>query len=135
MWFSQFMLIWYANIPEEVTYFMERIELSNYRFLFWFSAAINFVVPTIVLMSRDAKRNTNFLIVASVVILIGHWINSYLLFAPGTLHDHGHLGLTELGMGLGFLGLFLFVVFRSLTTRPLNVQHHPFLEESKHLHT
>ncbi|MBC8294578.1 MAG: quinol:cytochrome C oxidoreductase [Pelagibacterales bacterium] len=135
MWFSQFMLIWYANIPEEVTYFMERIELSNYRFLFWFSAAINFVVPTIVLMSRDAKRNTNFLIVASVVILIGHWINSYLLFAPGTLHDHGHLGLTELGMGLGFLGLFFFVVFRSLTTRPLSVKHHPFLEESKHLHT
>ncbi|MDC0029242.1 quinol:cytochrome C oxidoreductase [bacterium] len=135
MWFSQFMLIWYANIPEEVTYFMERIELSNYRFLFWFSAAINFVVPTIVLMSRDAKRNTNFLIIASVVILIGHWINSYLLFAPGTLHDHGHLGLTDLGMGLGFLGLFFYVVFRSLTTRPLSVKHHPFLEESKHLHT
>ena len=135
MWFSQFMLIWYANIPEEVTYFMERIELPNYRFLFWFSAAINFVVPTLMLMSRDAKRNTNLLIAASVTILIGHWINSYLLFAPGTLHDHGHLGLTELGMGLGFLGLFLFIVFRSLTTRSLEIKHHPFLEESKHLHT
>ena len=135
MWFSQFMLIWYANIPEEVTYFMERIELPNYNFLFWFSAAINFVIPTIVLMSRDAKRNTNFLIFASVTILIGHWINSYLLFAPGTLHDHGHLGFTELGMGLGFLGLFLFIVFRSLTTRSLDIKHHPFLEESKHLHT
>ena len=135
MWFSQFMLIWYANIPEEVTYFMERIELPNYRFLFWFSAAINFVVPTIMLMSRDAKRNTNLLIIASITILIGHWINSYLLFAPGTLHDHGHLGFTELGMGLGFLGLFLFVVFRSLTTRSLEIKHHPFLEESKHLHT
>jgi len=135
MWFSQFMLIWYANIPEEVTYFMERIELPNYRFLFWFSAAINFVVPTIMLMSRDAKRNTNLLITASITILIGHWINSYLLFAPGTLHDHGHLGFTELGMGLGFLGLFLFVVFRSLTSRSLEIKHHPFLEESKHLHT
>ena len=135
MWFSQFMLIWYANIPEEVTYFMERIELPNYNFLFWFSAAINFVIPTIVLMSRDAKRNTNFLIFASVTILIGHWINSYLLFAPGTLHDHGHLGFTELGMGLGFLGLFLFIVFRSLTTRSLDIKHHPFLDESKHLHT
>ena len=135
MWFSQFMLIWYANIPEEVTYFMERIELPNYRFLFWFSAAINFVVPTIMLMSRDAKRNTNLLITASITILIGHWINSYLLFAPGTLHDHGHLGFSELGMGLGFLGLFLFVVFRSLTTRSLEIKHHPFLEESKHLHT
>ena len=70
MWFSQFMLIWYANIPEEVTYFMERIELPNYRFLFWFSAAINFVVPTIMFMSRDAKRNTNLLITASITILM-----------------------------------------------------------------
>jgi len=66
MWFSQFMLIWYANIPEEVTYFMVRFELSNYNFLFWFSAAINFVVPTIILMSRDAKRNTNYLIIACI---------------------------------------------------------------------
>ena len=135
MWFSQFMLIWFANIPEEVAYFMERIELPNYNFLFWFSAAINFVVPTVMLMSRDAKRNSNLLIIASITILIGHWINSYLLFAPGTLHDHGHLGLTEIGMGLGYLGLFFFVVFRSLTTRSLDIKHHPFLEESKHLHT
>tara|TARA_B110000438_G_scaffold3633_1_gene3642 strand:+ start:3642 stop:4883 length:1242 start_codon:yes stop_codon:yes gene_type:complete len=135
MWFSQFMLIWYANIPEEVTYFMVRFELSNYNFLFWFSAAINFVVPTIILMSRDAKRNTNYLIIACIVILIGHWINSYLLFAPGTLKDHGHLGFTDLGIGLGFLGLFLLVVFRSLTTRSLNIKHHPFLDESKHLNT
>ncbi|MDB9895335.1 quinol:cytochrome C oxidoreductase [Flavobacteriales bacterium] len=135
MWFSQFMLIWYANIPEEVTYFMERIELPNYNFLFWFSAGLNFVVPTIVLMSRDSKRNSNNLIVACIVILIGHWINSYLLFAPGTLHDHGHLGFKEIGMGLGFVGLFLLIIFRSLTKRSLNIKHHPFLEESKHLHT
>ena len=135
MWFSQFMLIWYANIPEEVTYFMVRFELSNYNFLFWFSAAINFVVPTIILMSRDAKRNINYLIIACIVILIGHWINSYLLFAPGTLKDHGYLGFTDLGIGLGFLGLFLLVVFRSLTTRSLNIKHHPFLDESKHLNT
>jgi Ni/Fe-hydrogenase subunit HybB-like protein len=114
---------------------MERIELPNYNFLFWFSAGLNFVVPTIVLMSRDSKRNSNNLIVACIVILIGHWINSYLLFAPGTLHDHGHLGFKEIGMGLGFVGLFLLIVFRSLTTRSLEIKHHPFLEESKHLHT
>ena len=52
---SQFMLIWYANIPEEVIYHMERIELDNYRFLFWFSLAINFIIPALFLMSRDAK--------------------------------------------------------------------------------
>ena len=135
MWFSQFMLIWYANIPEEVTYFMERIELSNYRFLFWFSLIINFIVPTVLLMSRDAKRNINRLIIVCIVILIGHWINSYLLFAPGTLHEHGHLGLLEIGMGLGFLGFFIRIVLKSLTKRTLDIKNHPFLDESKHLHT
>ena len=135
MWFSQFMLIWYANIPEEVIYHMERIELDNYRFLFWFSLAINFVIPTLFLMSRDAKRNKNRLIFVCIVILIGHWINSYLLFAPGTLHDHGHLGILELGLGIGFLGLFIKVVLNSLSKRSIEIKHHPFLEESKHLHT
>ena len=135
MWFSQFMLIWYANIPEEVTYFMERIELGNYRFLFWFSLIINFIVPTVWLMSRDAKRNKNRLIFVCIVVLIGHWINSYLLFAPGTLHEHGHLGLLEIGMGIGFLGLFVNVFLRNLSKRDIEIKHHPFLDESKHLHT
>ncbi|MEE2953747.1 MAG: quinol:cytochrome C oxidoreductase [Bacteroidota bacterium] len=134
MWFSQFMLIWYANIPEEVVYHMERIELSNYRFLFWFSLTINFIIPLILLMSRDAKRNTKTLTLVCVVILIGHWINSYLLFAPGTLHDHGHLGFVEIGMGIGFLGLFLRVVMKNLRDRELNIKSHPFLDESRHLH-
>ena len=135
MWFSQFMLIWYANIPEEVTYHMQRIEMSNYRFLFWFSLAINFIIPTLFLMSRDAKRNKNRLIFVCTIILIGHWINSYLLFAPGTLNDHGHLGLLEVGMGIGFLGLFLKIVLTNLAKRNIEIGNHPFLDESKHLHT
>ena len=135
MWFSQFMLIWYANIPEEVTYHMERMELENYRFLFWFRLVLNFIVPTVLLMSRDAKRNKNRLIFVCIIILIGHWINSYLLFAPGTLHDHGHLGFTEIGVGIGFLGLFIKVFLTNLSKRNLEIKHHPFLEESKNLHT
>ena len=135
MWFSQFMLIWYANIPEEVTYFMQRIEQSNYRFLFWFSLIINFLVPTILLMSRDAKRNRDRLILVCTIILIGHWINSYLLFAPGTLKDQGNLGFLEIGLGLGFVGLFLKVFFSSLSKRNIELKSHPFLDESKHLHT
>lgn len=135
MWFSQFMLIWYANIPEEVTYHMQRIEMSNYRFLFWFSLAINFIVPTILLMSRGAKRNKNRLIFVCTIILIGHWINSYLLFAPGTLNDHGHLGFLEVGLGIGYLGLFLKIVLNNLSKRNIEIGSHPFLDESKHLHT
>ena len=135
MWFSQFMLIWYANIPEEVTYFMARLEVENYKFLFWFSMIINFIAPIILLMSRDAKRNNGRLIFVGCVILVGHWINSYLLVTPGTLGAHGHIGFVEIGMGLGFAGLFIYLVLNSLTKEPLETKNHPFLDESKNLHT
>ena len=135
MWFSQFMLIWYASIPEEVTYFMARLEVENYKFLFWFSMIINFIAPIILLMSRDAKRNNGRLIFVGCVILIGHWINSYLLVTPGTLGTHGHIGFVEIGMGLGFAGLFIYLVLNSLTKQPLETKNHPFLDESKNLHT
>jgi len=135
MWFSQFMLIWYANIPEEVTYFMARLEVDNYKFLFWFSMIINFIAPIILLMSRDAKRNNGRLIFVGCVILVGHWINSYLLVTPGTLGTHGHIGFVEIGMGLGFAGLFIYLVLNSLTKEPLETKNHPFLDESKNLHT
>ncbi|MEC7863765.1 MAG: quinol:cytochrome C oxidoreductase [Bacteroidota bacterium] len=135
MWFSQFMLIWYANIPEEVTYYTARLEVENYKFLFWFSMLINFLFPIILLMSRDAKRNNSRLIFVSCVILVGHWLNSYLLVAPGTLGTHGHIGFTEIGIGLGFAGLLIYLTLNTLTKEPLEAKNHPFLDESKHLHT
>jgi len=135
MWFSQFMLIWYANIPEEVTYFMARLEVDNYKFLFWFSMIINFIAPIILLMSRDAKRNNSRLIFVSCIILVGHWLNAYLLVAPGTLGTHGHIGFTEIGMGLGFAGLLIYLTLNTLTKAPLETKNHPFLDESKHLNT
>jgi len=135
MWFSQFMLIWYANIPEEVTYYTARLEVENYKFLFWFSMLINFLFPIILLMSRDAKRNNSRLIFVSCIILVGHWLNSYLLVAPGTLGTHGHIGFTEIGIGLGFSGLLIYCTLNTLTKAPLETSNHPMLDESKHLHT
>ena len=135
IWFSQFMLIWYANIPEEVTYFTARLEVENYKFLFWFSMIINFIAPIILLMSRDAKRNNGRLILVGCIILLGHWLNSYLLVTPGSLGTHGHIGFIEIGMGLGFAGLFIYLVLNALTKQPLETKNHPFLDESKNLHT
>ena len=135
MWFSQFMLIWYANIPEEVAYFTARLEVENYKFLFWFSMIINFVLPVVLLMSRDAKRHNSRLIFVSIIILIGHWLNSYLLVAPGTLNTHGHIGFTEIGIGLGFAGLLIHLTFKTLAKEQMEAKNHPMLDESKHLHT
>ncbi len=131
LWFSQFMLIWYSNIPEEVTYYITRIE--HYRGLFFGIFFVNFLFPMIILMSRDAKRSIGYLIVVGCIIFIGHWLDVFMMITPGSL-GHLEFGFMEIGMFLGFLGLFLYTVFNSFTKAPLTVEKHPFLEESKHLH-
>jgi hypothetical protein len=131
LWFSQFMLIWYSNIPEEVTYYLTRIE--HFKGLFFGIFFMNFLFPMVVLMARDAKRSIGYLIVIGVIIFIGHWFDVYLMVIPGSL-GHIEFGFMEIGMFLGFLGLFLFVVFNAFTKAPMMVKNHPYLEESKHLH-
>jgi hypothetical protein len=132
MWFSQFMLIWYSNIPEEVTYYMARWD--NYNALFWVTSGINFIFPLLLLMGRDTKRNFGYIVTVGIIVLIGHWFNIYLLIAPGTLGEHWHIGFVEFGMLLGFLGLFILIVLKALTKAPLFVENHPFADESKHHH-
>ncbi|MBE50921.1 MAG: quinol:cytochrome C oxidoreductase [Flavobacteriales bacterium] len=134
-WFCQYMLIWYSNIPEEVAYYTARLEVDNYRFLFWFSMLISFILPLILLMSAPSKTNHKRLIFVSIVILIGHWLNSYLLVAPGSLNTHGNIGWTEIATGLGFVGAFIYIVFQSLSKVPLETKNHPYLDESKNLHS
>jgi hypothetical protein len=130
LWFAQFMLIWYANIPEEVTYYLLRFD--HYRGLFIANFLINFIAPFLLLMTRDAKRKLNLLMTISVILFIGHWIDVFLMVTPGVVAEHWHIGWMEIGTTLGFLGLFMFVVQRSLAKAPLLREKHPLLQESLH---
>ncbi len=130
LWFSQFMLIWYSNIPEEVTYFITRIE--HYKVPFFGMFIINFIAPMVVLMSRDAKRSPKFLITIGTIIFIGHFVDTYMLVTPGVLFEHWHFGLFEIGLFLGFTGLFLNRVLSTLTKAPLVPKNSPYMEESLH---
>ena len=132
LWFSQFMLIWYSNIPEEVVYFTERIH--NYKGLFFGMFFVNFTLPMVILMSRDAKRNIIFFLPVALLIFIGHWFDVFCLIMPGTLGSHWHYGFLEMGMFLGFLGLFVYIVMNRLSKAPVVVKHHPYLEESLQHH-
>ncbi len=133
LYFSQFMLIWYSNIPEEVIYFTQRI--NNYPALLWTTFAINFAVPMLLLMSRDAKRNPRFLIGVGTVIIIGHWLDTIMMVMPSTVSHFFHgIGLLEAGMFTAFLGIFMYVVLNTLTKAPLSPVAHPYLEESVHHH-
>jgi hypothetical protein len=76
------MLIWYANIPEEITYFITRIEMYNLPFF----GAMNFVFPILILINSDFKRISWILVMAGV-ILAGHYIDFFNMVMPGTVGD------------------------------------------------
>ena len=132
LWFSQFMLIWYANLPEEVVYYQVRWE--NFKLLWILNLFINFLAPFLVLMSRDAKRQRQILVVAGIIILCGHWLDVFLMVMPGTMGTDAHIGLVEIGTMLGFLGAFLLVTFNNLAKASLVPKNHPMLQESIHHH-
>ncbi len=139
LWFSQFMLIWYGNIPEETLYFCERFE--HYKILFFLNFMINFPLPFLVLMTARAKRNPNAIGFIAVMVIIGHWLDFYLLAMPGAIKsahyfDHGHqvlnlgFGPLEIGVPIMFAGAFIFIVFSTLAKHSLVPVNHPFLRQS-----
>lgn len=130
LWFSQFMLIWYANIPEEVTYHLTRIE--DFKLLYFGMFFINFAFPMLLLMSRDAKRHAGVLTAVGVIIFAGHWVDAYLMVMGGSMGKHAYIGALEIGMALLFLGFFIRIILTNLTKAPLMPVNHPFLDESIH---
>ncbi|BCY28134.1 quinol:cytochrome C oxidoreductase [Flavobacterium okayamense] len=132
LWFSQFMLIWYSDIPEEVTYFVTRIE--NYNLPFFGMLVMNFVFPLLILINTDFKRLSWIIVLAGSVILFGHYIDFYNMIMPATVGDQWFIGVPEIGAIAFFLGLFIFVVFTALTKAPLVSKGNPLMEESKHFH-
>tara|TARA_A100001011_G_scaffold9685_1_gene10842 strand:- start:25555 stop:26901 length:1347 start_codon:yes stop_codon:yes gene_type:complete len=129
LWFSQFMLIWYSNIPEEVTYFITRIE--DYNFLFFGMVVLNLIFPLIVLMNSDFKKTNFIVILTGIVIIIGHYIDVYNMIMPSAVGDMWSFGPAEIGGFMFFLGIFLYVVFRAISKAPILAKGDPFIEESK----
>jgi hypothetical protein len=134
LWFSQFMLIWYANIPEETIYFKVRMQ-GAYRGIFFLNLIINFIAPLLILMTRGSKRNYGTITMMSVLLLFGHWLDFFQMVMPAASKDHVPFMLLDFGVALGFIGLIMFVTARSLSRVPLYARNHPFLKESIIHHT
>ena len=130
LWFSQYMLIWYANIGEEVIYYMVRIE--HYKVLYFGMFIVNFAFPMLLLMSRDAKRNAGTLTVIGIIILLGHWMDVYIMISGGSMGANAKIGFLEIGMLIFMAGLFIRIILNNLTKAPLTPVNHPFLDESIH---
>ena len=130
LWFSQFMLIWYANIGEEVTYYITRIK--DFKFMYFGMFLINFTLPMILLMSRDAKRHAGILTFVGLIAISGHWVDVYIMIMAGSMGKSAFIGFMEIGLLLTVLGIFLRVILKNLTKAPLSVVNHPYLDESIH---
>lgn len=81
-------------------------------------------------MMREAKRNPKSLLVAGSIILVGHWLDVFLMIMPGVVGTSSGLGLLELGMPIAFAGLFIYVVKYSLSKANLYAINHPYIMES-----
>jgi hypothetical protein len=153
LWFSQFMLIWYANIPEETVYFHTR--LNEYPVMFYLNIGLNFALPFLVLLRNDTKRKYGTLLFIACVLVFTHWMDFFLMLKPGIIHTAHELanvsgegqhmggstpgftmpGFLEIGTFIGFLGLFFFFVFSRLEKASLVPRKDPYLMESLAHHT
>jgi len=134
IWFGQFLLIYYANIPEESIYFVERMRTSPYSWIFYANLILNFVLPFLLFMTRDSKRHLATLNLICPIVVVGHWLDFYNIVTPGVLNYDGGIGFMEIGVALIFAACYLLVVLSSLAKVPLIGKNHPMLQESLHHH-
>lgn len=138
IYFCQHMLIWYANIPEETLYFIKRSSNGWLPYLLLLPL-LKFVVPFLLMLPRDAKRNPKKLIPVAALIVFAQFWELYVMVAPAMGHGdhvaHGHLPLVELAATLGFLGLFVLVFGWALArTEPVPLKD-PALAECLDYHS
>jgi hypothetical protein len=129
IWFSQFLLIYYAHIPEEIIYFEPRL-FGHYRPIFFLNVFINFVFPFLALMTKESKRTTIILKIVAFAILAGHYLDFYMMIMPGTVGIHAGFGLVEFGCILTFASAFIYMFALQLSKVPLIAKNHPYLKES-----
>lgn len=128
MWFAQFMIIWYGNIPEETQFYFFRWQ-NGWKILFWLQIALNWGVPFLVLLPVQPSRKMNVITGVILVLIIGQYIDIFVEVVPGVT---GVLNFSwiEAGIFLGFAGLFALAVSAALSRANLIPRNHPYLVES-----
>ena len=133
IWFSQYMLIWYTDIPEETSYFVLRQKTAWFP-LFILNIFLNWVIPFVVLLRRDTKQQRQTMAIVAAIVLIGRWLDVYLMIFPGVVGASPTLGLWEIGLTLGGIGGFGLVLAAVLKGAPAVPLADPELVESLEYH-
>ena len=133
-WISQFLLIWYSNLPDETIYFEHRWE-GGWWPVWVANALVNWALPFFLLLPRAVKRNERALLAVGALLLFGRWMDLWLMAMPSNFPDRPWPGPLELAGLVGPGGLFVFWITRTLGRVPLLARHDPYLAESLHHHT
>ena len=131
--YSQYMLMWYANLPEETIFYQPRVTGS----WTWVSVALlmgKFVVPFLALLPRWAKRTPTHLVAVSVLILVMQYVDIYWLIFPNLSETEVIFGIQEVLIFGGFAGAFMYCVTRFLNQNPIVPIKDPRINESLHHH-
>jgi hypothetical protein len=131
--FSQFMLIWYANLPEEIEWFIPRT-YTAWGALGIALMTLKFGIPFFALMRQKAKESETMLLVIAGGVLLGQWIDLFWIILPAFSPERVILGWPEIGITLGFLGLFGWVVLGFLARHPVAAHGDPLFEDSVRFH-
>lgn len=128
IWFSQYMLTWYANIPEEARYYVTRSE-GGWEFFTWLNVAFNWAVPFVVLLPSWTKKHEGVLMKVCIVVMIGHWVDlAWMMLPPFSPHDIG-VSLWTVAPIASAVTLFFYMTLRSLGRHNLVPTKDPYLEE------
>ncbi len=131
--FSQFMLIWYASIPEETTFYHHRWDVGIWKNVSLALVVLHFMVPFVFIMSRNVKRNLNLLKVGAWVLLGMHVVDIYWLILPNAPHQSGfQFSWIDVFGFMGPVGIFLAVAFRRMNEYPIIPVGDPRLQRSLH---
>jgi hypothetical protein len=129
IWLCQYLLIYYANLPEETIYYIRRMQPADWKALFFANIFLNWLIPFALLLPRSVKQKDAWLLTACGIVLLGHWIDLYLMIFPYFEHS-AVVGIVDITLVVGFAALFLSSFVRSLDRAALVPQRDPYLVES-----
>jgi Ni/Fe-hydrogenase subunit HybB-like protein len=128
--YAQFLVIWYGNLPEETHYVILRVNASPWKYLAWTVLIVSFVFPFIVLISRKVKMRPLLMMVLCSIILVGMWLERFLLVAPSIWRgERMPLGFMELFITAGFSGIMALCLLLFFRKYPMLPVSDPFFHE------
>jgi|GEM_PF-1568963 len=129
LWTSQHMLIWYANIPEETSYYLFR-HFGGWSTLSLLNVVLNWLIPFFILLQRATKQNDRIMMQVAIIVLAGRWMDLYLMIMPPAHGATPLFGLWEIGPTIAMFGAFFYMMAAVLSKHPLFPINDPYLMES-----